>query len=161
MCIYVSRCAARITRHRAFSSGTLQLSIIIFILFQASLLRSAADKSAKNEQCCSRFSRFCDVRIMIFRYFWGSGQPVLSILRLSENLSYFSVFGDLPAAKNYFLFAPKSRLGLTFRGLVLYCFGVPVFSIFYDLGCPKIQLWLPFWLYFESFGPLGKQLKVL
>ena len=59
---------------------------------------------------------------MIFRYFRGSGQPVFSILRISENFSYFSDFGDLAAAKPYSLFAQKSRLGLTFRGLVLYCF---------------------------------------
>ena len=33
--IYIlSRCAARITRHRAFSSGTLQLSILIFMSFK-------------------------------------------------------------------------------------------------------------------------------
>ena len=59
---------------------------------------------------------------MIFGYFRGSGQPVFSILRISENFSDFSDLGDFPAAKKPSFFAPKSKLGPTFRGLVLYCF---------------------------------------
>ena len=40
-------------------------------------------------------------------------------------------------------------------------FEVLALQIFHDFGCPRTSFWLPFWLYFESSGPLGKQLKVL
>ena len=120
--IMISRCAARITRHRAFSSGTLQLSILIFMFFKPVCEGALQTRVQKASSFSVDFPRFCEVKIMIFRYFRGSGQPVFSILRISENFLYFSDFGDLAAAKKYSLFAQKSRLGLTFRGLVLYCF---------------------------------------
>ena len=40
-------------------------------------------------------------------------------------------------------------------------FEVLALQIFHDSGCPRTSFWLPFWLDFESSGPLGKQLKVL
>jgi len=40
-------------------------------------------------------------------------------------------------------------------------FEVLVFQIFHDFRCPRTSFWISFWLYFESSGPLGKQLKVL
>ena len=40
-------------------------------------------------------------------------------------------------------------------------FGVLALQIFHDFGYPGTPFWLPFWLYLESYGPLGKQLKVL
>ena len=40
-------------------------------------------------------------------------------------------------------------------------FEVLAWQVFHDFGCPRTPLLLPFWLYFESSGPLGKQLKVL
>ena len=68
----------------------------------------------------------------------------MSILRISENSLYFSDFGDLPAAKKYSLFAPKSRLGLTFRGLVLYCFWGARFLSFLWFGVPEDLILAPF-----------------
>ena len=48
-----------------------------------------------------------------------------------------------------------------FVGFFLEFFEVLALQIFHDFGCPRTPFWLPFWLYFESSGPLGKQLKVL
>ena len=55
----LSQCAASRTRHRAFSSRT-----FLFLCFvQASLSRSAASNSFKNERFCSRLSGFRDVKM--------------------------------------------------------------------------------------------------
>ena len=109
------------------------------MFFQASLLRSAANKSAKNKPCCNRFSSFCEVRIMISRYFRGSGQPVLSILRISEKLSDFSVFGDLPAAKNYSLFGTKIETRTNFSwSCSLLFLGCSFFQFFMIWGARRL-----------------------
>ena len=113
------------------------------MFFQASLWRSAANKSSKNEQLCSRFSRFCEAKIMIFRYFRSSGQLVFSILRISKNFLYFSDFGDLPVTKKHSFLTHRDSDQL-FVVLFFTIFGVLVFSIFYDLGCPKTQFCLAF-----------------
>ena len=60
------------------------------------------------------------------------------------------------------LFAPKWRHGPTFHVFFsvffLRCSRCRFFMI---SGARGLSFWLPFWLYFESSGPLGKQLKVL
>ena len=56
---YISQFAARRTRHRAFSSR----AFLFLCFFQASLPRSAANNSFKNERFCSRLCRFCDVKM--------------------------------------------------------------------------------------------------
>ena len=102
------------------------------------------------------FPRFCEVKIMIFRYFRGSGQPVFSILRISENFLYFSDFGDLAAAKPYSLFAQKSRLGLTFRSLLLYCFWGARFFNFLWFGVPEDSNLAPFLALLWELWAFGK-----
>ena len=55
----LSQCAARRTRHRAFSSRT----FVFFCFSQACLSRSSANNSFKNERFCSRLSRLRDVKM--------------------------------------------------------------------------------------------------
>ena len=156
LCKYISRCAARITRHRAFSSGTLQLSILIFMFFKPVCEGALQTRVQQASSFAVDFPRFCEVKIMIFRYFRGSGQPVFSILRISENFSYFSDFGDLAAAKTYSLFAQKSRLGLTFRGLVLYCFWGARFFNFLWFGVPEDSISASFLALLWELWAFGK-----
>ena len=66
------------------------------------------------------------------------------------------------AAKNYSVFRIKMGTRSNFSWFfLLVFFEVLALQIFDDFGCPRTPFWLPFWLYFESSGPLGKQLKVL
>ena len=66
------------------------------------------------------------------------------------------------AAKVYSVFSTKMETGsnLSWFFFVVF-FEVLALQIFHDFGCPRSSFWLPFWLYFESSGPLEKQLKVL
>ena len=66
------------------------------------------------------------------------------------------------AAKVYSVFSTKMETGSNFSWFFFVVFfEVFALQIFHDFGCPRSSFWLPFWLYFESSGPLGKQLKVL
>ena len=66
------------------------------------------------------------------------------------------------AAKFYSVFSTKMETGSNFSWFFFVVFfEMFALQIFHDFGCPRSSFWLPFWLYFESSGPLGKQLKVL
>ena len=70
--------------------------------------------------------------------------------------------GHQAAAKNYSVFGTKMETRSNFSWICFKeFFEVLASQIFHDFGCPRTPFWLPFWLYFESSGPLGKQLKVL
>ena len=75
----ICECVARRTCHRVCSSRTSQLSMLVFMLLQASLSRSAATKSVKKNYSRARFSRIREEQMMIVRHFRGSGLPVLQV----------------------------------------------------------------------------------
>ena len=128
----LSRCAARRARHHASYSRTLQLSIIIFMCFQASLSRSVANNSAKNKQFCNACSRLYDVKIIKHEFKSNKNQT-----KIRSGVFLGAIWGDLgsslvpgwpqarkwgPPRRDQFLFGTKKKLGPAFRGLVLYCF---------------------------------------
>ena len=157
-----------------FCSRTLQLGILIWIFFQASLSRSAANNSATNERFGRRLSRFCDVET---HQEWVHKQLKIDqayCLGPSQGLSgetcgpFWSQDG--PRLKNgteklwntnYTFLLQKQRVGPPFRGLGLYCFlGCSRFRFVMILGARSFHSAF-FWPHFESSGPPGKQLKVL
>ena len=69
----------------------------------------------------------------------------------------FVIFGKFSARKGQSLLEVQIDQEPTFGSVVFQCFfECPLFSIFFDLGCPEA----PFRLLFGGPGPLKKQLKV-
>ena len=85
--------------------------------------------------------------------------------RLGDQFGPRAAQGSKRAPKSresLFRFSTKMETGSNFSWFFFVVFfEVLALQIFHDFGCPRTQFWLPFWLYFESSGPLGKQLKVL
>ena len=70
--------------------------------------------------------------------------------------------GHQKAAKTHSVFSIKMGTGFSFSWFfLLVFFEVLALKIFHDFGCLRTPFWLPFSLYFESSGPLGKQLRGL
>jgi len=80
----LSRCAARITRHRAISLRTASLTFLVATFVQDMLSRSAENKNAKNESFAIAFAVFLDVRITIFRDLGRSRWALLTILLIED-----------------------------------------------------------------------------
>ena len=70
------------------------------------------------------------------------------------------ILGGAPARKGIPILSQILTHFQLFAVLFFGLFRVHVFSIFCDFGCPEVPFWLPFSLYFESPGPLEKQLKL-
>ena len=85
--------------------------------------------------------------------------------RLGDQFGPRAAQGSKRAPKNRekeSVFGNKMETGSNFSWFFFSVFfEVLALQIFHDFGYPRTPCWLPFWLYFESSGPLGIQLKVL
>ena len=96
------------------------LFLHVFHVFQASLSRSAANNSPKTNSFIID-SQISGCQNHVLHTCSRPQAARLTILTISEDVVGFSDFWDLPNAKLYsFLLAPKSILGLAFRGLVFW-----------------------------------------
>ena len=144
----LSQCVARRPRHRAFSSQTLQLNILIFHVFQASLSRSAANNSFKTIICAVDFLDFVasnptntSPKAIQNRLKIGSGAVPRA---LGGDLGTILVLGRPKAQKwsqqtanPWSLFAQKSRLGHFSWSCSLLFVRVLFLPISVGFGCPK------------------------
>ena len=113
-------------------------------------------------QTSGRTQSIKKLRKIIKSRVWG--HPGGSRGRLGDQLGPRAAQGSKRAAKNcetLVRFWHQNGTRSNFSWFIFVFFEVLALQVFHGFGCPRTSCWLPFWLYFESLGPLGKQLKVL
>ena len=161
----LSQCAARLPRHRAFDFGYLANkwgnSKISQKGMQTQLPKTWWQTSGRTQKATKNPSKNLQKSLKMGSWTipgalgGGSGTSLAPGRPRARK-------GHQKAAKTYSVFGTKMGTRSNFSWFfLLVFFEVLALQIFHDFGCLRTPLLLPFWLYFESSGPLGKQLKVL